>query len=204
MTQNVPLTPKGRATRDHIVGVAADLIHSRGVQGTTNEDVRAAAEISGSQLSHYFQGKESLVRAVIQQRAEQVLIVGRTPPTQQLGSVRALREWADFYLERADVATSGCRFGSLASEVLKSGLEVKNEIATGFTRWHDNFRAGLASMRDRGDLRRDADPDRLAYLILAAYQGGMLLAQAQQDIAPLKAALHGAIDYVATFQTTAR
>jgi TetR/AcrR family transcriptional repressor of nem operon len=199
----VRLTAKGLATRDHIVGIAADLIHRDGVQGTTNDDVRKAAGISGSQLSHYFRDKESLVRAVISRRAEQVIVVGRTTPTSYLDSVSALRQWASFYIEREDAHLTGCRFGSLASEVLKSDLDVKDDVAAGFRRWEDDFRAGLSAMRDRGELRNDADPERLAYVLLAAYQGGMLLTQASQNVAPLEAALTSAIDYVATFVTAA-
>ena len=56
------LTPKGERTRARIVGAAAGLIYERGVAGTTLEDVRAAAEVSGSQLYHYFADKDELVQ----------------------------------------------------------------------------------------------------------------------------------------------
>lgn len=197
------LTAKGLATRELIVQTAADLIHQNGARGTTNDDVRKAAGVSGSQLTHYFPDKESLVRAVIARRSEQVLAIGRTPPEGRLDSIPALRQWADFYLQRRDASLTGCRFGSLASEVLKSDLNVKDDVATGFERWEGAFREGLTAMRERGELTVDADPERLAYVILAAYQGGMLLAQAAQKVAPLEAALDGAIDYISSFSTSA-
>lgn len=197
------LTSKGLATREHIVGVAAELVHQQGVQGTTNDDVRKAAGISGSQLSHYFRDKESLVRAVIVRRSEQVLVIGREPSMDRLDSIPALRAWANFYIEREEMCLTGCRFGSLASQVLKSDLALKDDVAAGFEGWQDDFREGLSAMRDRGELRNDADPNRLGYLLLAAYQGGMLLTQAAQSVAPLEAALSGAIDYISTFLTAA-
>ncbi len=52
------LTPKGERTRARIVEEAAVLIHERGVAGTTLDDVKAAAEVSGSQLYHYFPDKK--------------------------------------------------------------------------------------------------------------------------------------------------
>jgi hypothetical protein len=52
-----------------------------------------------------------------------------------------------------------------------------------------------------GRISAGADPTRLAYLLLSAFQGGMLLAQVARDIAPLKVALQAAIDYVQTFAT---
>ena len=46
------------------------------------DDVRTAAEVSGSQLSHYFAGKDELVQAVISHQAD--VIAGnqreRRPP----------------------------------------------------------------------------------------------------------------------------
>ena len=59
------LTAKGARTRARIVEEAAALIHERGVAGTTLEDVKVAAEVSGSQMYHYFPDKNDLVQAVI-------------------------------------------------------------------------------------------------------------------------------------------
>src|SRR3984957_17160517 len=67
------LTPKGARTRARIVEEAAALIHERGVAGTTLEDVKVAAEVSGSQMFHYFPDKDDLVQAVIDHQAEAIV-----------------------------------------------------------------------------------------------------------------------------------
>ena len=51
-------------------------------------------------------------------------------------------------------------------------------------------------MQQRGDLRPDADPDALAYSLLAATQGGYLLTQAHRAACALEAALGAAIDHI--------
>src|SRR5579859_5316694 len=83
------LTPKGARTRARIVEDAAALIHERGVAATTLEDVKAAAEVSGSQLYHYFPDKNELVQAVIDYNADG--IVGRN--RQVLGSADGVEAW---------------------------------------------------------------------------------------------------------------
>jgi TetR/AcrR family transcriptional regulator, transcriptional repressor for nem operon len=193
------LTPKGLAQRERIVEVAANLMYVHGVQGTNNEMVRTAAGISGSQLSHYFPDKQSLVRAVIAWRADSMLGLREDPPRGALDSMAALRAWADSYVQRDDECENGCSFGSLSSEIMKADLDVHDEIVAGFTRWQDTFRSGLQAMRDRGDLRADADPDHLAYALMSAFQGGMLLTQAADDVTPLRESLDAALAYVATF-----
>ena len=67
------LTPKGAHVRARIVEEAAALIHERGVAGTTLEDVKVAAEVSGSQMYHYFPDKNELVQAVIDYQAETIV-----------------------------------------------------------------------------------------------------------------------------------
>ena len=66
------LTAKGERTRARIVEAAAGLIYERGVAGTSLDDIRSAAGVSGSQLSHYFAGKDELVQAVIGRQAEAI------------------------------------------------------------------------------------------------------------------------------------
>ncbi|GAB2800476.1 TetR/AcrR family transcriptional regulator [Actinoallomurus bryophytorum] len=193
------LTPRGLATRERILEAAADLIYAHGVHATNNELVRKAAGVSGSQLSHYFPDKESLVRAVISWRADSMMGLRDSPPRGPLDSFEALRAWADSYVQNAKVLEGGCSFGSLASEIMKTDLDVHDEIAAGFDRWREVFRSGLQAMRDRHDLRRGADPDRLASVLMAAFQGGMLLTQAARDVTPLREALYEAIAHVESY-----
>jgi TetR/AcrR family transcriptional repressor of nem operon len=198
LTQDQParLTPKGRATRERIVDAAAQLIYDHGVKQTNNEMIRRAAGVSGSQLSHYFPDKEQLVRAVIARRAESMMGRDDTPPRGPLDSIDALERWAESYIANPAVIRGGCSFGSLASEILKSEPNLQDAIADGFARWGTEFRDGLNTMRDDGTLDQDADIHRLAHVLMAAFQGGMLLTQATGDIAPLRDALQHAVNTV--------
>jgi TetR/AcrR family transcriptional regulator, transcriptional repressor for nem operon len=194
-----PLTAKGAATRERIVAAAAELIYRHGVQGTNNELVRHSAAVSGSQLSHYFPDKESLVRAVVAWRADSMIGLHQRPPLGDLDSLAALRAWADSYLDRDEICRGGCSFGSLAGEIMKTDLDVHDEIMAGFARWRQRLRSGLIAMRERGELGPGADPDHLAAVLMAAFQGGMLLTQATEDVGPLRDALDGALAHVESF-----
>jgi AcrR family transcriptional regulator len=195
------LTPKGQATRERIIEAAAELIYKHGVQGTNNELVRTAAGVSGSQLSRHFPTKESLVKAVIAWRADVMVNAHQESALGRIDSLAALRQWSASFIAREELSTGGCPFGSLASEVIKTDLDVRNGVVQGFTRWQELFRSGVQRMRERGELSADADPDQLAYALAAAFQGGMLLDQAAGSAEPLRAALNSAIAYVETFAT---
>lgn len=189
-------TAKGLATRARIVEHAAELIYTHGVHGANNVLLRKAAGVSGSQLDHYFPDKESLVLAVIDWQAQRILDLHAGSPFAAFDTVDALRQWAAFYVSYERACREGCTLGSLAGEIVKADLDVRGRLAADFGRWIDVLRGGLERMHSEGRLRADADPAQLAHLLLAAFQGGMLLTQIAQDAAPLRDALAAAIDHV--------
>src|ERR1700751_4882978 len=111
------LTPKGRATRDRIVKTAADLIFRQGVAVTSIDDVRKAAGVSGSQNTHHFRDKRSLVPALIAWQADTVIGLHRQPSLGRLDTFEALDLWAELNIDRQRELNceGGCSFGSLAA-----------------------------------------------------------------------------------------
>src|SRR6267378_4028776 len=69
----VPATAKGRATRERIVQAAAELVTEKGIADMSLDDVRARTGASRSQLYHYFEDRDDLVRAVIDVTIDAVL-----------------------------------------------------------------------------------------------------------------------------------
>lgn len=190
------LTRKGQETRQRIVDAAADLIFEQGVAHTTIEDVRAAADVSSSQLYHYFDDKPALVRAVVDHQAD-TIVSGQQ--TFDLSSLDGLRTWRDWVIEhqRELNCSGGCPIGSLGSELAETDPEARAQVSDGFKRWEAAIQSGLREMHKRGRLTPDADPDTLALALLAALEGGLLLTQIERDTKPLEAALDAMLELVA-------
>ncbi|SEP46951.1 TetR family transcriptional regulator C-terminal domain-containing protein, partial [Amycolatopsis saalfeldensis] len=137
--------------------------------------------------------------AVIEWQAERILTFHRSKRFTHFDNLDTLRDWADFYIAYDRACQEGCTLGSLASEIIKTDLNVRTQLTTAFTQWRDIFRDGLERMQNLGHINTQAEPTQLAHLLLAAFQGGMLLAQVTHNITPLRDALHTAIDHVETF-----
>ena len=194
--QDAPSTRKGRATRDRIVAAAADLMYRHGVAGTSTPAVRDAAGVSSSQIYHYFADKDDLTRAVIAFQTEAILS-SQAASLARLDSLGALRAWRDVVVDaRQQHGAGGCPLGSLSSELSDDHPWARDALAASFTAWSEAIRAGLAAMVDNGSLPRDTDPGRLALALLAAVQGGLLLAQAQHTTDALEAALDTVIAHI--------
>lgn len=192
------LTRRGRETRERIVKTAAELIFDQGIDRTTIDDVRTAANVSSSQLYHYFDDKPALVRAVIEYQAD--TIVGGQEHF-DLSSLRGWRDWRELVVghERSLNCRGGCPIGSLGSQVSETEPDAREAVAAGFKRWEGTIRAGLRKMHQLGKLAPEADPDQLALATLAALQGGLLLAQIERDTKPLEAALDAMIALIASY-----
>ena len=194
------LTRKGQATRERILEAATELIGRHGVAGTSTEDVRKAAGVSGSQLYHYFDSKQALIRAVITRQAEVPLVPGR-PIMGALDSFDALRAWADAAVEHQE-HNSGrgeCTLTSLAGELGPVDEPTREDLCNGFQRWRSLVHDGLRAMRERGELRPEADLEELSMALLTALQGGSLLSQTLRTAEPMRASMNAALAYVRSF-----
>jgi TetR/AcrR family transcriptional regulator, transcriptional repressor for nem operon len=185
------LTRKGQQTRQRIVAAAAEVILQQGVARTTLDDVRAEAGVSSSQIYHYFADKEALVRAVVDYRAQTVVAEIHEPALAAIEGIEGLRAWRDMIvsMQAAADCRGGCPLGSLGSELAELDHGVRCDVAAGYARWEAAICACLAGMRDRGQLDAAASPARLATAVLAALQGGLLLAKVERDVRPLATAL---------------
>jgi TetR/AcrR family transcriptional regulator, transcriptional repressor for nem operon len=194
-------TRKGLATRARIVERTAELIFERGVAGTSIEDVRKSAAVSGSQMAHYFRDKQELTREVIASRRRHVMAFHTQSPLGALDSIEALQAWADACV--ADIDTvyrqGGCVYGSLAGELVEADDDIHGDLAAGYDQWIELFRDGLTAMRRRGELRPDADPRHLAVALVAAHQGGATVTHATGSPEPLRASVDAAVAYVRSF-----
>lgn len=181
---------RGQATRLRIIVTAAALFHERGVAGISLDDIGAASRTSKSQLYHYFDNKSALVLAVVSEQAER-LLGAQLPELSALDSMEGLRRWARCVvaLHEKDQRSLGCPLGRLVLEVAGSNPETDTALSAAFTTWQARIAEGLQAMQEQGELGPEADPALMAFALLAAVQGGLLLARAVGTLTPLKAAL---------------
>jgi AcrR family transcriptional regulator len=152
------------------------------------DDIRSAAGVSGSQLLHYFAGKDELVQGVI---GYQVATLTGNQRQADLGSPQGLRAWRDRVIAqvKSSEGQGGCPLGSLAGQLAETDVQARALIAAGFGQWSAAISDGLCRLHAAGHLPEGTDPDDLAVTLLAALQGGLLLAQVQRDTRPLETAV---------------
>jgi AcrR family transcriptional regulator len=190
--RSLPVTERGRRSRAAIIDAAATMMYQRGVGLTSLDDVLAAAGAGKSQLYHYFDSKAELVAAVIERQLE--LVLSQQPTLEHIDSWEGIDGWVDgiLALHRAPGGPFACPLGTMASE-LKNDQTFAPLLDTAFRRWEASLARGLQRIQDRGGLVAEADPTRLATPVIAALQGGMLLARVRGDVTPLQDTLVNAV-----------
>jgi TetR/AcrR family transcriptional repressor of nem operon len=190
---HAPATAKGRATRERIVQAAAELVAENGAAGMSLDDVRARTGASRSQLYHYFQDRDDLVRAVIDVTTAGVLGT-QGEFLDHVDSWAGIDRWFDFMVQHqiGQHARGGCPIGSLAGQLAENDPEARAAIGAGFDRWEARIRDGLTRMQASGKLRKDVDTAALTTATMASIQGGLLLAQVRRDPRQLRIALNAA------------
>jgi AcrR family transcriptional regulator len=195
------LTARGERTRARIVAAAASVIDTRGVDAASCEQILGLAEASKSQLYHYFDGKEDLVRAVIDLRFGEAVEQQR-PWLAHLDSFDGIRAWFDGLIElNTAYGSPGCILGTLAAELADRDEQARSDLARCFTVLESYLTEGLRAMQARGELAADADPEALASGAYAAMQGGLLQAKARKDPRQLVHALDAAFTYLRSAST---
>src|ERR1700739_4496180 len=138
-------TRKGLATRARIIDVAARLMFERGVANTSIEQVRSAAGVGGSQITHYFHDKRDLTRQVVATRRNDIQTFHTQPRLSALDSLDALRAWSDACV--SDIAAvyrvGGCVYGSLAGELIEADDEVHADLSAGYDDWIGLVQGGV-------------------------------------------------------------
>jgi len=199
-TDAMPLTRKGRETRQRIIEAAAGLVYEGTVAGVSLDEVCRATSTSKSQLYHYFGDKNDLVHAVIDHERERVLGFHR-PALESLASWDDIQRWRDAIVEAqaARACRGGCPLGSLANELADLDEPARGQLAGAFVAWEQLLADGLAKMVEAGILPADVNPMDLAVSVIASLQGGLLLAEIGRSTRPLEVALDAAIDYLRSF-----
>ena len=191
---DAPPTSRGRTTKTRILETTAHLIGENGVAATTLDAVERACAVGRSQLYYYFADRADLLRQVAAHAAHP--LIERT--TQALGAqdvdVVAIEQWFAMMIDANETTggIGGCPLGSLVGQLAEHDEQARLVLADAFERWQHPLRDALQALQNQAALRDTVDVDVLADQVMAAIQGGLLLAQVRRDPDQLRRALAGA------------
>ena len=172
------------STRELILDAASRLIHVRGFNNTSVDDILRESGVGKGNFYYYFKSKDELGFAILERSVERIRedVVDRyfTPATDPWDQ---LQSFLDFPVERARErgCIGGCPLGNLALELSDIHEEFRQRLNRAFDELRSRIELSLEQARAQGTLRGDADTPRLAHFIIAGIQGAFLLGKLRKD-----------------------
>lgn len=177
------LSPKGQQTRKSILMAAHDLIHARGLHGTSIDDVLQASGTGKSQFYHYFDSKEDLIH--------QLLLEVKSMFEEGVFNITTINSWDEFDIwldniidcSRDYAHSRACPIGQLCAQlpdaddadVLQQDIR---DIFDFFISIPFNF---FTQEKEAGTLIDSANPKDMAEFCVSALQGGALTTKVYQE-----------------------
>lgn len=174
--------------RQQIIEVAASMVHSKGYESTSIQDILQAAQIGKGQFYHYFSSKQELGLAIVDYYFENwnqrvIKDILESDKDQKA----KIAEMLDFVvqLHRDEGCKCGCFFGNLAIELSEHNEVFREKLNHVFQLWIDHLKVILDEIMEHEDLPIKTDSQTLAQVIVAMIEGGILLIKNRQNIQAL-------------------
>src|SRR5215831_11467628 len=187
----------GTETKRRIIATAADLFHKQGVHLTSPDQIIEATGTGKGQFYHYFKSKEGLVHEVLLTHLEMIK-TGQSPVSYDINSWEELQDCLLTHVElqkRFDM-TRGCPIGTVGNEVTERDELIRQDVNLIFQVIRNKLATFFIREKAKGNLRDDADEERLANFCLATLQGAMMIGKVQRSPDPVELTIREALKHI--------
>ena len=201
--QTAPKIRGGKGTREVVIEAATRLIHLKGYQNTSVDDVLGASRVGKGNFYHYFKSKEDLGYAILDRVAD--AFVERAlepcfadPDGPRLDQIRCFLGRVSDAL-RARNCIGGCVFGNLAAELSDVHEGFRARLASVFAAWRERLTLALRAEQGRG-VGDACRPEAVADFLVASLEGAILLTKLTKDIAVMEQCVAEMKRYLTLFE----
>ncbi|HEX4437998.1 MAG TPA: TetR/AcrR family transcriptional regulator [Solirubrobacteraceae bacterium] len=178
-------TTAGTSSREAFVSSTAKLLRRQGYAATgLNEIVARSGAPRGSLYFHFPGGKQELALAAMEHSGEQLRGAIAAVMASPGGAARTVGGLIDALAAGLEASgyRDGCPIATVTLEAAAGSEPVRLTAERVFSSWLSELESALVAEGAEPEAAR-----RRAMLVLAAAEGGLLLARAQRDTAPLTA-----------------
>lgn len=156
------------------------LFWEKGYERTSLKDLEGAFGLKPSSIYNTFGNKQTLFLSVIDRYLDEVIAgrigeyLNQTPNA--IDDLEMFLRSAVGYL-MADKPRFGCLLTNTAIETIHLTEDIEQKVQEGLAQLQDAFGNELVRAQQTGDLKPDQDVDVLATMLLASYQGVLVLSR---------------------------
>ena len=172
------------STKEQILDAASRLVHSRGFNNTSVDEILKECGVGKGNLYYYFKSKDALGFAILERSLERFsteLVENSFAPNKD--PWQQIEDFLGFLASRARQhdGSRGCILGNLAVEMSGIHEEFRRRLDKAFERLRSRIEASLTQAKAQGTLRPDADIPRLAHFIVAGFEGAFMMGKLHKN-----------------------
>lgn len=184
--------------RERLLQAGLDLFHSRGYHAVGVQEITNAAGMPKGSFYNHFASKEDLALAALEQYAAQSpfdLLTDRSA-----GAVAALRAHFEELARRFTESDyrRGCLMGNFSNEIADELDRPRQLLADLFEGWKFLLTDAITAAQAAGEVSATVPADRLAGLVLSAWEGSLTRARAAHNADPLDDFFDTVFDHLLT------
>ena len=195
----------GRQTREAILEAATELMHLRGYQATTLDDVLRESGVGKGNFYYHFKSKEDLGYAILDQVISAFLERTLDPCFSETSTPRLtqIRCFLDRVLaaQRERNCVGGCALGNLAAELSDVHEGFRERLSGVFKAWRERLTGALEQAQAAGSVRADCRPDAVAQFLVASLEGAILVSKLTKDITVMERCVEELKRYLTLYET---
>jgi AcrR family transcriptional regulator len=192
---------KGQETRERIVRETAPLLNKQGFLSTPLADILKAVGLEKGGFYHHFASKEDLVLEAFEHVSSQASARLLAAMQDQVGAVAKLKAMTEAYrIFKIPLLLDGggCPMLNAAVESDDGNPRLRDAARLAMDRWRGVINRILSAGIAAGEIRADVDPDKVSSWVIAAIEGGVMLANLYKDPIFLNRALDQLVIYIDT------
>jgi len=177
---------KGEATRREIIQKAAPIFNQKGFEGASLSDLMRATGLEKGGIYRHFESKEQLAAEAFDY-AWKTAVALRLAGTEEIGnSVDRLKQIVRNFRERREgLVPGGCPLLNTAIDSDDGNPALRAKAKRALRSWLDRLAAIITTGQQRGEVKRNIDPEELANLIVGTLEGSLMLRRLQRKDEPL-------------------
>ncbi|MHA4869347.1 TetR/AcrR family transcriptional regulator [Duganella sp. PWIR1] len=173
--------------KEQIVTTSLQLLHSKGFNATSVQDITDAAGVPKGSFYNHFTSKEALGLEVVQRYIDSVGQLTAVLKDRSLAPLQRLQQYFARMIDgnAANEFNHGCLLGNFSTELSNQIPAVRSAMRDAFGGSTGVLAAVIAEGQQDGSIHAGAPAEELAGFVNDAWQGAVLRAKAEQSREPL-------------------
>lgn len=175
--------------KTRILSIGAEIIHIRGYNNTSINDICIAAKMPKGSFYYYFGSKEDFATELIDfYYSFMFSIQEKYLNMDQLTYLERLRgyyqEFRYYFISKN--CSGGCPIGNLAQELSDSNDTIREKLRVTLEKTKNNIATFLRLAQENGEISKRLDPEEFADFIFNSWEGSLLRMKVTKSIAPME------------------